>query len=262
MEQVSTDQVGSTVASFPVMAAAKGRFEQCPRRIRAWLGGELVVDTTSAAYGWEFPYYPQYYVPVRDVVAGVLVDEGREVPTPFGPARRHSVRVGSHVVSGAARVYDAGSATPVAGRVRFDWAALDAWFEEDEEVFVHPRNPYVRVDALRSRRMIRVEHDGEVLAETTSPVMVFETGLPARSYVPRTDVVWEHLVASQTRSECPYKGTTSDYWSRGDLADVAWSYQFPTPTLSAISGLVSFYDEKLDVFVDGHLQSRPRTRHA
>ena len=250
------------IPTYPVMAAEQGRVEPCPRRVRAWLGVELAIDTTTASYGWEIPYYPQYFVPLSDVAAGVLVDEGREVPTPFGPARRHSVQVGTHVVSGAARVYDADSTSSVAGRVRFDWACFDSWFEEDEEVFVHPRNPYVRVDALRSRRRIRVERGGVVLAESSSPVMVFETGLPARSYLPRTDVAWEHLVASPTRSECPYKGTTSDYWSSAGLADVAWSYQFPTLALSAIAGLICFYDEKLDIFVDDSLQTRPRTRHA
>ena len=127
--------------------------------------------------------------------------------------------------------------------MRFDWEAIDAWFEEDEEVFVHPRNPYTRVDALRSTRTVRVELDGVVLAESTSPVMVFETGLPTRYYVNRTDVRWEHLVATETVTSCPYKGRTTGYWSItiGDTVyeDLAWAYDFPTRQLLPIAGLVA-----------------------
>ncbi|MGW4297850.1 DUF427 domain-containing protein, partial [Micromonospora chersina] len=146
---------------------------------------------------------------------------------------------------------------------RFDWAALDAWFEEDEEVFVHPRNPYSRVDALRSTRHVRVELDGTVLAESTSPVLVFETGLPTRYYLGRTDVRFGHLVPSRTRTACPYKGRTSGYWSvrAGDRLHpyLAWSYDFPTAALLPIAGLVAFYNEKVDLVVDGERLPRPRT---
>jgi uncharacterized protein (DUF427 family) len=147
--------------------------------------------------------------------------------------------------------------------VRFEWAALDAWFEEDEQVFVHPRDPYTRVDALRSDREVRVELDGVVLADSRSPVMVFETGLPTRYYVNRTDVRFEHLVPSGTVTSCPYKGTTSAYWSvqvNGTLReDLAWAYDFPTRQLLPIAGLVAFYNEKVDIFLDGELLDRPRT---
>jgi len=98
--------------------------------------------------------------------------------------------------------------------VRFAWSAFDAWFEEDEQVFVHPRNPYTRVDSLRSSRHLRVESKGVVLAETSSPVLCFETGLPTRYYIDRTDVSFEHLVPSQTQTLCPYKGTTQNSTSQ------------------------------------------------
>lgn len=104
---------------------------------------------------------------------------------------------------------------------------LDGWFEEDEPIFVHARNPYVRVDALRSTRTVRVELDGVCLAESSSPVLVFETGLPTRYYLNRTEVDFTHLVQSATVTECPYKGTTSDYWSidvgGGLHRDLVWS---------------------------------------
>jgi uncharacterized protein (DUF427 family) len=147
--------------------------------------------------------------------------------------------------------------------VRFEWAALDAWFEEDERVFVHPRNPYVRVDALRSTRTVRVELEGFVLGESSAPIMVFETGLPTRYYLNRTEINFQHLVPTETVTECPYKGTTSAYWSvrTGEYVhrDLAWSYDFPTRQLLPIAGLVAFYNEKVDIFVDGRGLERPTT---
>ena len=137
-------------------------------------------------------------------------------------------------------------------RARFEWDALDAWFEEDEQVFVHPRNPYTRVDALRSTRTVRVELDGVVLAESSSPVLVFETGLPTRYYLNRTEVDFAHLVPTDTVTACPYKGTTSGYWSAqlGDTIhpDLAWTYDFPTRQLLPIAGLIAFYNEKVDIY--------------
>ena len=127
----------------------------------------------------------------------------------------------------------------------------------------HPRNPYSRVDALRSHRHVRVELDGVVLAETHSPVLLFETGLPTRYYIDRTDVSFENLIPSDTETLCPYKGTTSGYWSvrvGGEVhRDLAWTYSYPLPAVSAIAGLVAFYDEKVDVVIDGVRQTRPST---
>lgn len=147
--------------------------------------------------------------------------------------------------------------------MRIDWAAFDAWYEEDEQVFVHPRDPYTRVDAIRSTRPVRIELEGVVLAESSSPVMVFETGLPTRYYLNRTDVRFEHLQPSETVSSCPYKGQTTGYWSfvadEKVHEDVAWAYDFPTAAVQPIAGLIAFYNEKVDVFLDGELLERPRT---
>ena len=140
---------------------------------------------------------------------------------------------------------------------------MDAWFEEDEQVFVHPRNPYTRVDALRSTRAVRVELDGVVLAESACPVMVFETGLPTRYYLNRTEANFDHLIPTQTQTACPYKGITSGYWSIriGETVhpDLAWAYDFPTRQLQPIAGLIAFYNEKVDIFLDGELLDRPKT---
>ena len=177
--------------------------------------------------------------------------------------KQFGLRVGDVHRPGAAKVLSAAIVDGLDDTVRFEWSALDAWFEEDEQVFVHPRNPYTRVDALRSTRTVRVESKGVVLAESSSPVLVFETGLPTRYYVNRTDVDFTHLVPSDTVTACPYKGTTTGYWSArlGDRVhpDIAWSYDFPTRELLPIAGLVAFYNEKLDIFLDGTQLERPRT---
>jgi uncharacterized protein (DUF427 family) len=245
---------------YPQPLAAVGHVEPVPRRVRAFLGGVPVLDTTAARYAWEWPPYPQFYVPLTDVAPGVLVDEGIEEERPLGPARRFGLRVDGHDRPGAAWVPTTGE---LRDTVRFRWSALDAWFEEDEEVFVHPRSPYSRVDALRSARTVRVELAGVLLAESPSPVLVFETGLPTRYYLPRTALRPEALEPSGTVTACPYKGRTSAYWSvraGGTLhPDLAWSYDFPTPPLLPIAGLVAFYNEKVDLWVDGQLLERPVT---
>lgn len=220
---------------YPQMAAIRGRIEPAPRRVRGFLGNQLVFDTISARYVWEVPYYPQYYIPVADVRADIL----RDVP--------------------AARAYDEGA---YAGLVRFRWDTLD-WFEEDEPIYGHPRNPYSRVDALRSHRRVAVSLDGMLLAETDCPVLLFETGLPTRYYIDRTDVAFEHLEPSTTQTLCPYKGVTSGYWSvrvaDGLVADLAWTYETPLPAVSPIANMVAFYNEKLDITIDGVQLARPST---
>ena len=176
--------------------------------------GEKVLDTTCALYVWEWPNYPQYYIPLADVNADALATTGTH-PSDRTRDRQATRSAGRRGRSAAAAhaVHRRSALEPLAGTVRFEWAALDAWFEEDEQVFVHPRNPYARVDAIRSNRPVRVELDGVVLAESASPVMVFETGLPTRYYVSRTDVCFAHLLPTDTVTSCPYKGTTSGYWS-------------------------------------------------
>jgi uncharacterized protein (DUF427 family) len=238
------------MSGYPSAIAPVDHVEPVPRRIRATLGGRVVVDTTDAKYLWEFPPYPQYYVPLADVADGVLVETGETEQHDRGKARLHTAG------NGQARVYDDGVA---AGLVRFDWDAMDRWFEEEEEVFVHPRNPYSRCDAIRSSRLVKVERDGKVLAESSSTVIVFETGLPPRYYFPKLAVNFEHLTPSDTETACPYKGRTTGYWSVGKHPDLAWSYDFPTAPLLPIAGLVAFYNERVDLTIDAEPVPRPRT---
>lgn len=238
---------------YPKMIVPVDHTEPVPRRVRAVLNGRTILDTTRAVYLWEVPYYPQYYIPAEDLDPAAVVDEDHVQRLKRGSARRIGLRAGDQHRPAAGRIYEDGLA-------RLDWDALDAWFEEDEQVFVHPRNPYTRVDALRSTRTVQISLDGVVLAESSSPVMVFETGLPTRYYLNRTDVDFSRLVASPTRTACPYKGRTSDYWSVGtDHPDLAWAYDFPTAALLPIAGLVCFYNEKVDVHLDGRPVDRPAT---
>jgi uncharacterized protein (DUF427 family) len=254
---------GPAPRDYPAMITPVDHIEPVPRRVRAMLGGVVVLDTNRALYVWEWPNYPQYYIPIADVNADALVDEGHVSHLHLGTARRQGLRVGDIERPASARLYTEDALTGLAGTVRFDWDALDAWFEEDEQVFVHPRNPYTRVDALRSIRHVRIELDGAVLAESSSPVMVFETGLPTRYYVNRTEVNFDHLLATDTVTACPYKGTTSGYWSirvgEETYRDLAWTYDFPTRQLAPIAGLIAFYNEKVDVILDGELLPRPVT---
>ncbi|MGC0318157.1 DUF427 domain-containing protein [Kitasatospora acidiphila] len=249
---------------LPPVTMPVNHVEPVPRRVRAVLGGETVFDTVQARYVWEKPYFPQFYVPLADVRAELLVpdEEAGSEESSRGTAQWFGLRVGEVLRPRAARVLAESPVPGLSGTVRFTWAALDAWYEEDEQVFVHPRNPYVRVDALRSTRTVRVERNGVVLAESSSPVLVFETLLPTRYYLNRTDVDFSRLEPSDTVTRCPYKGTTSGYWSAriGDRLhpDLAWCYDFPTREVPPIAGLIAFYNERVDLFVDGKQLERPK----
>jgi len=251
---------------YPESIVPLDHIEPVPRRIRGVLNGAVVFDTTHALYVWEWAKYPQYYIPFDEVNRDVVVDEDHPERLRRGSARRHGLRVGEVAKKGVAHLFSGDKVEALAGMVRFDWAALDAWYEEDEQVFVHPRDPYTRVDAIRSTRDVRIELDGVVLARSSSPVMVFETGLPTRYYLNRTEVHFGHLRPSDTVSSCPYKGQTTGYWSmaRGDDVhhDLAWTYDFPTKQLTPIAGLIAFYNEKVDVFLDGQLLARPQTHNS
>lgn len=248
---------------YPGSIVPVNHVEPVPRRVRGFLGGETVFDTLEARYVWEWPPYPQYYVPIADVRGDLLIPEDAESAGPLGPVQLHGLRVADLHRPGAAKLLTDPPDEALKGTVRFEWAALDSWFEEDERVFVHPRSPYARVDALRSTRTVRVELDGTLLAESSSPILVFETGLPTRYYLNPTELEWRHLEASDTVTECPYKGRTGGYWSArvgGALhRDLAWSYDFPTRQLLPIAGLIAFYNERVDLTVDGRRLERPRT---
>jgi len=239
------------------------RVEHGAKRVRAYLAGRLVADTRHPVLVWEVPYYPAYYIPLSDVAAE-LVPTGKTEHSPSrGDAEIFDVRVAGETAESAAKRYRHSPLEALHDLVRFEWAAMDEWLEEDEPVYTHPRDPYKRVDILASSRRVRVEIDGVTVAESDRPHILFETGLPPRYYMPLADVRTELLRPSDAQTHCPYKGTAS-YWTvdtgQGVHPDIVWIYRAPLPESQKIAGLACFYDEKVDVYLDGELQRRPRTQ--
>ncbi|MEX1173671.1 MAG: DUF427 domain-containing protein, partial [Chloroflexota bacterium] len=237
------------------------RIEPVAKRIRAVLDGVTVFDTDEAALVWEGPHFPVYYIPVEDVDSDLLVPSDHTERSPSrGDARFWSVRVGDRVAHDAARRYPDSPLEPLRDLIRFEWDAMDAWFEEDEEVHTHARDPHHRVDILPSSRHVEVIVNGVAVADSHRPTVLFETGLPTRYYLPMTDVRTEFLRPSASATGCPYKGTAS-YWSievDGErLDDAVWTYPSPLPESARIAGLACFYNERVDIRVDGILQERP-----
>jgi uncharacterized protein (DUF427 family) len=212
---------------------------------------------------WEPKRLAVYWFPIADVRMDLL-EATHPGETQAGTAR-WDLRVGERVAKNAAWSYPdpAGPRAALKDHIAFFWNEMDAWFEEDDEVFVHPRDPYHRVDVLHSSRQVRVEVEGEVVAETTRPRLLFETGLPTRYYIPKLDVRMDLLEPTAGSTSCPYKGRAS-YWSLhiGDkeLKDLVWGYPAPIAECPKIENLLCFYNEKVDIYVDGELQSRPTTR--
>jgi uncharacterized protein (DUF427 family) len=239
------------------------KVEQADKRVRAYLHGELIADTTRPLLVWENPHYPAYYLPAADVRA-TLVPNGETEHSPSrGTAELLDVRTGRGKAAGAARRYPDSPLAELRDAVRLDFAAMDEWLEEDEPIYTHPRSPYTRIDILPSTRTVRVEVDGVTVAESHAPRMLLETGLPTRYYLPVADLRRELLRPSDTESHCPYKGTAR-YWSievNGKFhEDLVWIYRTPLPESQKIAGLACFYSEKVDIYVDGVRKDRPGQR--
>jgi uncharacterized protein (DUF427 family) len=241
------------------------RLEQGVKRVRVYLGGVLVADTLAPMFVWEIPYYPAYYIPRKDVRADLVASGNTDRSPSRGDATLFTVKAGGKEAVDAARIYQDSPIEELKDLVRFDFAAMDSWFEEDEEIYVHPRDPYTRIDVLASSRHVRVEIDGVTVAESQNARLLFETGLPTRYYLPKTAVRMDLLEPSSTITACPYKGEAEYYSARvGDQvhADIAWYYDTPLPESQKVAGLIAFYNEKVDTFVDGVLQPRPKTKFA
>lgn len=226
------------------------RLEPCAKRVRAYLAGQLVVDTSAAMLVWEHPHYPTYYLPVADVRSDLLPAEAQ----PSDGVVEH-VRAGGYLAQRAATRFPDSATAALRDLVRLDWKSMQAWFEEDEPVYTHPRDPHTRVDILATSRHVVAAVGGVSLADSVRAHILFETGLPARYYLPWTDVRMDLLSPSATRTHCPYKGD-AQYWhvhvDGVEHADLAWSYPTPLPESQKIAGLVCLHHERLDAFtVDG-----------
>ncbi|MBW8486395.1 DUF427 domain-containing protein [Actinomadura parmotrematis] len=224
-----------------------------PRRVRAEFGGETVLDTERGLYVHETGLLPVLYVPEDDVRAGLLERTGHSTHCPFkGDAAYWTVRAGGRTAENGVWGYPEPKeeAAWLRGHLAFYWKALDAWYDEDEEVFGHLRDPYHRVDARASSRAVEVALDGEPVAKTGRAVVVSETGLPNRLYVPAADVRAELLEPSGKRTVCPYKGEAT-YWTLRSggrvVEDAAWSYPDPLPDAAKIAGMLCFDHEALTV---------------
>jgi uncharacterized protein (DUF427 family) len=242
------------------------RTEPNRRRVRVFFGGEAAADSAATLYLFETGHLPVYYFPRADVRFDLLEPTSERTHCPYkGDASYYTVVAGGRRYENAVWAYPdpIASVPELADYVAFYWAKADAWYEEDDEVFKHPRDPYHRVDVLNSSRHVQVRAGGVLVAESRRPRLLFETGLPVRYYLPKLDVRQELLVPSATRSRCPYKGEAV-YWSvrAGDelLEDIVWSYPAPIPEAPKIENLLAFYNEKTDITVDGVLQERPATK--
>lgn len=238
------------------------RVEPGNKRVRVVLGGEVVADSTATLLVWEIPYYPTYYFPEADVATDLLVETGETRRSPSrGEATQFIVKAGGK--EGSAYSHLSPKIPEIQGHYVFVWNTMDHWFEEDDEVFVHARDPYTRVDILSSSRRVRVEVDGTTVADTTNARFLHETGLPVRYYIPKTDVRLDLMSPTDLSTACPYKGTAR-YWNvvAGDRVheNLVWGYDAPFKESDAIAGMVAFYNEKVDIYVDEELQERPKTK--
>ncbi|PLB53449.1 DUF427-domain-containing protein [Aspergillus steynii IBT 23096] len=235
-----------------------GYSEDIVRRVRVVFNGQYVVDSPEPKLVWEHPYYPVYYFPANDIRQQYLANERSD---PSGN-KIYDLVVDGKTSSDAAIVMNSGSFT---GYVKVGTDKADAWFEEDERVYSHPKDPYKRIQILQSSKHVRVEVDGVELANTNHPKLLYETGLPVRTYIPTTDVRLDRLIPDkELTTSCPYKGDASYYIvklpSGEEKKGLAWWYKLPTAESADIRGHVAFYDEKVDVSVDGVKKDRPVTK--
>lgn len=243
--------------------ADRVRIEDSPKWVRAYLGATAVADSRGVKLVWEIPYYPTYYFPLADVAMERFSESGAARRSPSrGDATLYDITVDDRTVPAAAYRHADSPVEELRGLVALDWESMDAWFEEDEQVYVHPRDPYKRVDILQSSRHVRIEIDGVTVAETHAPRLLFETGLPTRYYLPPTDVRRDLLVPSDRRTECPYKGVAGYHHVVIDGTshdDIVWHYAFPIRESEPIAGYLCFYNERVDLYVDGDLLERPES---
>jgi len=259
-----------TTAAEPVtsetLSTRRVRTEPNRRRVRVFFGGEAIADSSRSLYLFETGHLPVYYFPREDVRFDLLEPTSHGTHCPYkGDASYYTVVAGGQRYENAVWAYPdpIDSVHELSDYVAFYWDLADSWYEEDDEVFRHARDPYHRVDVLNSSRHVQVLLGGVVVADSRRPRLLFETGLPVRYYLPKLDVRLDLLEPSDRRTRCPYKGEAV-YWSvqaGGELHEnIVWSYPAPIPETPKIENLLAFFNEKADIVVDGVLQERPVTK--
>ena len=242
------------------------RWEDSRRRVRVVFADVTVADSERVMLLLEFGRLPVFYFPMEDVRMDLMEATEHHTYSPLkGEASYWSVRVGNRVAENAAWGYPnpLPEGPSLKGYLAFYWDQMDAWYEEDERVFAHARDPYKRVDILPSSRHVRVVLGGVTIADTKHPQLLLETGLPIRYYIPEQDVRMELLGPTETTTRCPYKGKAS-YWSAriGErvFKDIVWSYSEPLPACSLIARYLCFFNERVDaIYVDNELIPVPKT---
>ncbi|KAF9001520.1 DUF427-domain-containing protein [Cyathus striatus] len=231
--------------------------EDCAKRIRVYVKGVCMVDSRKSKLVWQHQFYPVYFFPTIDLPQWYLaVGKSTEDKVLYdlligGGGGSSGEGIMTHYLTGE-----------LAGLFTIKFDAMDAWFEEDEQIYVHPKDPYKRIDVLQSSRHIRIEVNGVEVANTRAPRLLYETSLPVRAYIPKPDCRLDLLEPSDFKTKCPYKGEASYYHvhlTSGVASNVVWWYPETTLECAAIRGYVAFYDEKVDVWVDGEKQVRPTT---
>jgi uncharacterized protein (DUF427 family) len=227
--------------------------EPLRRRMRVQFAAEWIADSEDVILLHEPGHYPVAFFPLGDVYPGVLVDENRITQhRELGDTAWYTVTAGDETAARSAWQYTAlaAHAGELRNHVAFAWRAMDAFFEEDERIVGHATDPYHRIDIRQSSRHLVVIDGSRVIADTTRPVALYESGFAPRWYVPREDIDETALTAAEGQTFCPYKGLAS-YYDIGDRKGAAWSYPQAWPEVSRVANLVSFEPDKVDVFLDG-----------
>lgn len=266
MKRVLEDMFMGPMTSPSFTSGLRFRWEDSRRRVRVIFNGVTVADSKRVMLLHEAGHLPVFYFPMEDVRMDVMEATEHSTHSPLkGDASYWTLRVGDRVAENVAWSYlhPLPEGPEIKGYMAFYWEQMDAWYEEDEQVFAHARDPYKRVDVLPSSRHVRVVLGGVTIADTHRPRLLIETGLPTRYYIPEQDVRMELLEPTETTTRCPYKGQASYWFARIDdrvYKDIVWSYREPLPACLMVEKLLCFFNERVDaIYVDGDLVSKPKT---
>jgi uncharacterized protein (DUF427 family) len=227
--------------------------EPLRRRMRVRFGGAWIADSEHVLLLFEPGRYPVAYFPETDVSPETLERNEHKTRHPdLGLTAWYIVKAGTKQAQrGAWQHLDLPAhASELRARVAFAWAAMDAFYEEDERVVGHAADSYHRIDIRQTSRSLIVRHRDRVIADTRRPLVLYESGFAPRWYLPRADVDESSLTHVAHQTFCPYKGLCS-YYDIGDARLGAWSYREAYSEVSRISGLVSFEPEIVSVQLDG-----------